>query len=255
MTVLGLITPGAELHMTTKTKGMAGLKPVETSNLHSKVYSQLRSGLMAGKFRPGETLTLRTLAAALGTSVMPARDAVLRLSGERALERSGRSVRVPVLDQEQFEDVQRFRIALEGEACMLAAVRITPVELAAIEQAHERVERTCSGGNLEKFLAANQEFHFAIYRAAHNPLLQSLIETLWLQAGPYLAKLAEGSTPRVCRAIDLAAHSRLVAALKKNDPEGARAALQADLSDRDELFSTLNLPVIEEPRARRARFS
>ena len=240
--------------MATKTDGMAGLKPVESSNLHSKVYAQLRSNLMAGKFRPGETLTLRTLAAALGTSVMPARDAVLRLSGERALERVGRSVRVPVLDKDQFEDVQRFRIALESEACALAAERATPVEFAAIEQAKDRAERTCEAGNLEKFLAANQEFHFAIYRAAHNPLLQSLIETLWLQAGPYLAKLAQGSTPKMCRAIDLSAHTRLVSALKKRDAAAACAALRADLSDRDELFETLDVPAEVDPvRPRKTR--
>ena len=94
--------------------GLAGLQPVEASNLHSKVYAQLRGNLMSGRFLPGQTLTLRTLAAALGTSVMPARDAVLQLSGEHALERSGRSVRVPVLTREQFADIQRMRIVLEG---------------------------------------------------------------------------------------------------------------------------------------------
>jgi DNA-binding GntR family transcriptional regulator len=241
--------------MNPKPKGISSLEPVRSSSLHSKVYAQLRKSLMAGKFRPGDTLTLRGLAAALGTSIVPARDAVMRLSGERALEQNGRSVRVPLLDEQQFEDVRRFRVLLEGEACAMAAVRITSRELTEVEETRDRAERCCASGNLDKFLTANQEFHFAVYRAAHNPLLQSLIETLWLQIGPYLAKLAEGSRPSDCRAIDLTAHRRLVQALRRHDPEAAREALRADLSDREELFENLHSkaePGAEPPaRARR----
>jgi DNA-binding GntR family transcriptional regulator len=225
--------------MRSKSKGMSELKPVESSSLHEKVYSQLRRGLMAGRFRPGETLTLRALAAALGTSVMPARDAVLRLSGERALEPQGRGVRVPVLDEQQFNDVLKFRISLEGEACALAAHRATREEIDEASAAADHAERMCASGNLDRFLVANQEFHFAVYRGAHSALLQSLIETLWLQIGPYLAKLAEGSSASDCRAIDLSAHRKLVSALKRRDAEAAREALRADLSDRDELFVPL----------------
>lgn len=223
--------------MTAESKGLTRLQPVESTSLNAKVYAHLRHNLMAGRFRPGESLTLRALAEALGTSVMPARDAVLRLSGERALEPHGRGVRVPVLDEQQFQDILRFRISLEGEACALAAVRATPEEVAEMQRCRQRADRSCAVGKLDDFLAANQEFHFTVYRGAHNPLLQSLIETLWLQIGPHLALLAEGSTRSDCRAVDLSAHKRLMAAIEKHDPEAAREALRSDLSDRPEMFA------------------
>ena len=238
--------------MTSASPGLSHLQPVESSSLNAKVYAHLRNNLMAGRFRPGDTLTLRALAEALGTSVMPVRDAVLRLSGERALEPHGRGVRVPVLDDAQFQDILRIRISLEGDACAMAAERASAAELAAIKRSRLQADRACAAGRLADFVAANQAFHFDVYRAAHNPLLQSLIETLWLQIGPYLALIAEGSTANDCRAIDLTAHAKLVDALERGDAEAARAALKSDLSDREEVLRLI-APAAEAPKKARPR--
>ena len=58
---------------------LAGIRPVESDTLTLRVYRGLRDFLMAGQARPGEKLTLRQLASALGTSPMPVREAVRRL--------------------------------------------------------------------------------------------------------------------------------------------------------------------------------
>lgn len=209
-------------------KGLAPLVPAEKTNLHQLAYAQLRQALMAGMFKPGEALTLRGLAAALGTSIMPARDAVLRLIGEQALERAGRGVRVPRLDDRRADDVLRFRIALEGEAAALAAVRATPSQIAAIERAAVRTEKCRAAGNLARFLAANQEFHFSIYRAAHSDLVICMIETLWLQIGPHLAGMASAMAGSLA-GIDLAPHDDIIGAIRRGDAAAAREALRADL--------------------------
>jgi DNA-binding GntR family transcriptional regulator len=222
--------------MTKRLAGIDQITPVATANLNQQVYSNLRSAIMAGKFRPGETLTLRGLAAQLGTSMMPARDAVLRLCVERALESSGRGVRIPGLTLQGLEDVLRFRIFLEGEAAALAAERATPEDIQRIEQAEQRVQKARDLGRMQKFLATNQEFHFAIYRSAHSDLLQAMIETLWLQMGPHLALLLESSGGIDDGAVDLKAHGWLVAAIKRRDSKAARAALQADLKESTDIF-------------------
>ena len=229
--------------MSVKSKGMSQLLPVESASLNEKVYAQLRQSIMNGKFRPGDTLTLRGLATALGTSIMPARDAVLRLSAERALESIGRSARIPVLSEQRFRDVLRFRIALEGEACALAAERATSADMEAIQRASERADTASEASSLDRFLAANREFHFAVYRGAHNDLLQSMIETLWLQIGPHLAQLAEASRSYY-KSVDLSAHQRLIAAVKKRDPQAAREALKSDLTDREDLLALTKEPVV-----------
>ena len=217
--------------------GIQQLAPVETASIHQQVYGEMRHAIMAGKFRPGEPLTLRGLAAALGTSIMPARDAVLRLAAERALESTGRGVRVPTLDLTRLQDVTRFRIALEGEAASMAAGRATADDLKKIETTAALTVKAQAGGQIHRFLAANQEFHFAVYRAAHSELLQSMIETLWLQIGPHLALLAESEQNGGAITIDLGAHTQLVEALRARDGDAARAAIEADLRDSVDIYA------------------
>ncbi len=236
--------------------GIDQLAPVDNANLHQQAYGQLREAMMAGKFRPGESITLRGLAAALGTSIMPARDAILRLVAERALESHGRSVRVPLLNIDRLRDVERFRVALEGEAAALAATRASTAEIEAIAAADMRCIKTLASGKVDKFIAANQQFHFAIYRAAHSDLLLSMIETLWLQIGPYLAYAAQYSHENTFEGLDLDAHVRMVAALRARDPEAARAALAADLKDSTDIYRPFKDMAVDDlpaPRRRSAR--
>src|SRR5256885_7031933 len=60
--------------------------PLKRQTLSSDVYAQLRELLITGQMIPGEQISLRTTASALGVSVMPVREAVHRLVAEQALE-------------------------------------------------------------------------------------------------------------------------------------------------------------------------
>ena len=61
------------------------LKAVEQETMADKVYQQLREALMSGRFAPGQALSLRSVAEAVGSSTMPVRAALTRLHAERAL--------------------------------------------------------------------------------------------------------------------------------------------------------------------------
>lgn len=209
---------------------------VEGGNLHERIYRQLRWAIMAGHHLPGEVLTLRSLAAALGTSIIPVRDAVLRLIAERALVRVGRNIRLPLMTFEEFRDVLRFREALEGEAVMLAAERATQIEIQGIRAANMRLLKVQKQGNLQAILDANQQFHFKLYESAHNELLQTMIETLWMQIGPHLGLLLRNNAGGSVAAIDLTAHRELIAAIEARDGVAARTALIADLEDSIDVF-------------------
>ena len=64
----------------------ANLNGAADEPLHENVYQEIRRNLIAGQFQPGEAVTLRGLAAKLGTSAMPVREALRRLVAERALD-------------------------------------------------------------------------------------------------------------------------------------------------------------------------
>src|ERR1700709_1393421 len=114
--------------MKTRIKGM---KPIDGSvTKGAQAYEQIKQAILQAQFRPGEVLSIRTLAASLGTSTMPGREAGTRLITERALEAlPNRGLRVPVLSDDDVQDVLRARFVLEGLAVELAAARISRVEI------------------------------------------------------------------------------------------------------------------------------
>src|SRR3546814_14190289 len=75
---------------------MTATPPAEAETRGSEAYEALKQALISGHFMPGQKLTLRMLAEALGMSVTPVREAIHRLTAERALEgAANRSVRIP----------------------------------------------------------------------------------------------------------------------------------------------------------------
>jgi DNA-binding GntR family transcriptional regulator len=208
------------------------LQPIERRTLNETAYERLRKALVSGRLEPGGVLTLRGLAGALGTSVMPVRDAVGRLVAEQALELlPNRGIRIPQLSPEQAEEVWRLRIDLEGEAAGLAATRADSTELAEIERLRDAVEDHARRGGLHPALEANDAFQFAVYRAAKTRVLIRLIETLRMQSVPHctaaLRRLLSERPPFLEETLRW--HDRLVAALRRRDAARAKEAKRRDL--------------------------
>lgn len=217
---------------------VARLQPIDTSTLHERAYIHLRNALMAGLFRPGEAVTLRGVADALGTSVMPVREAVRRLVSERALEMpNSRSIRVPLMSLAHFDELCACRILLEGEATYQAAARGEPEFLAQLGELDSLYNEAASSGDVKALLAANQSFHFALYLGSGSELLFSMIETLWLQSGPYLNLLIAGEEDqRNTREKAGPHHKELLAAVARKDKEAARDAIVADIGNAAKLY-------------------
>lgn len=162
--------------------------PVSRLTVHERVYDRIRDALVIGKMLPGQRIIIRELAAALGTSMMPAREALRRLEAENALVVAGSgTLSVPIMSPSDYEELCLIRVALEGKAAAEAAARITPDELAKLKQLIVALEKASDTRDLEAALRLNHEFHHLIYRAARRSLLLRLIESLWLRVGPQLS--------------------------------------------------------------------
>lgn len=91
------------------------LRQVSRDTLQDQVYRQIREALMSGRFQPGQKLTIRGLAEALGSSPMPVREALQRLSAENAFEVTETSrLRVRMMTVERLREIRDARVALEG---------------------------------------------------------------------------------------------------------------------------------------------
>src|SRR3546814_14072818 len=82
--------------------------PPRRETLGANVLFQIKELLLTGQLMPGEQLSLRSTAEALGVSVMPVREAVYQLVAAQALEVApNRSVRVPLMSADQFRSAER----------------------------------------------------------------------------------------------------------------------------------------------------
>ncbi|MGH6928145.1 MAG: GntR family transcriptional regulator [Dongiaceae bacterium] len=163
------------------------LTPVSRETIQEQVYRELRDALMRGRFVPGAAVTLRALADALGTSPMPIRAAIRQLVAEQALiARPNRTVIVPLITAERFDEIRHIRVALEGMLAGVAADRIGRVDIDRLAKIYEEINAAVMEDNVRGYLAGNQEFHFAIYRAACLPSALRMVENIWLQVGPLL---------------------------------------------------------------------
>src|SRR5215467_689025 len=208
--------------------GAASGSAQERDTMRVRVYRALARGLMAGMFKPGEAVTLRTLARHLGTSAMPVREAVSRLIAERALVLlPNRSVIVPRMSRVRFIELSETRQMLEGMMAEAACARATPALLRQLTEINEAMKRCVSDDDFHGALSHNMAFHFSLYRAAGNHVVLPLIEMLWLQAGPFLALSLTASGVRWTARH----HQSVLAALRASLGPSARRAIEADIED------------------------
>lgn len=212
---------------------VALLAKIDRETMSGRVYRDLRTMIMAGQVSPGERLSIRSMAAALGTSMMPVREAVARLAAEQALEvLPNRTVRVPVMSRRRFQELRGIRLMLEGHATAAAAERMTDTALAEVRALHAAFidEHTRDEPDAGQLVRINKDFHFRIYEAADMPALMQIIEGLWLQIGPVLNFDLRTRSRRLSECVALRYHQGMLDGLAARDGEAARAALAGDIT-------------------------
>lgn len=202
---------------------------LQRNTLNDEVYDQLKQAIIAGTILPGSSMTIRSLAASFGISPMPVREALRRLVAEHVLVMlPNRSVALPVLTRARFRELTRIRTSLEGLAAEEAAARIDRGIIEAMARINERMERKGAPRQTD-YLVLNREFHFTLYRSAGLPTLLSIIESLWLQAGPLL-NIQQRVYSESNRTVQ-AHHRVLLKALRQGDGAAARAAVVSDIEE------------------------
>lgn len=193
--------------------------------MQSNVLASLQYGLMSGLFVPGEVVSLRKLAASLGTSLMPVRESLSRLVAASALEElPSRSVRVPRLDAQSLEELFKLRVRVEGLATRLATSVVDDKAIEKLEQLNRMVKAAHAASATGEMLQANQRFHFYLYRLTGSSVLLPIIEGLWLRVGPTMFFAL--STPGLW---DSSSHLEILDALKKRAPAKAEKAMARDI--------------------------
>lgn len=203
------------------------LRQVSRDTLQEQVYRQLREALMSGRFQPGQKLTIRGLAEALGSSPMPVREALHRLSAENAFEVTETSrLRVRMMTPDRLREIRDARVALEGLLAEKAVLHLTPADLDAICTLCEQMQDAADRVDVSRYLWTNFAFHRRIYAVAKAELTVAAVENFWLHMGPCFALVAPDKA-HLNRSMQ--AHNRIVDALAARDGGAARAAVIDDI--------------------------
>lgn len=203
-------------------------EPVQGAGaLHDRLFRALRTRIMHGGLVPGAAITLRGLGEEYGVSMTPAREAVRRLVAEGALtlSSSGR-ISTPELSGERIEELASIRALLEPELASRALPRAHPALIDRLEALNEAVGASIRAGSAQGYIRTNLEFHRMLYLRAQAPAMLAMVETVWLQLGPTMAKLYG----RLNRTEPPRGHRLMVAALRAGDEPGLRLAVRADVT-------------------------
>jgi DNA-binding GntR family transcriptional regulator len=207
---------------------VASLKILDRPGLlGDRVYVTLREHLCSGWLPSGHPLQETVLAAQLGVSRTPIREALARLASEGLLGSEGRSFIVPLLSEADIDDIYELRLLLEPEALRQVAMHIREkaqigplrVQLAAMVAAH-------AADDVEAFMDANYRYRAAWLDIIPNRRLLRAIE-LYADHVRYLRTLTLDD--RAVRAVVLNGLKRIAAALSAADGAGASVAMREHL--------------------------
>lgn len=205
------------------------LQPIDKSNIASRVYAEIRDGLIAGKFQPGERFILHEMATQFGVSVTPVREALLRLVSERALEmHTAKMIGVPPLSVERYLELRTIRLALEPLAVELATPNIRASDLVQILESHRLFTESAQAHDPTARMLSNQTFHFQIYQLCQLPTLVSIIENLWASMGPILS--AYYAHMKHVHNHEPDAHQPLISAIQAGNAKAAAKAMASDIT-------------------------
>jgi DNA-binding GntR family transcriptional regulator len=216
--------------MTTTASGVAagdgsaeGAARLENLTLWERVHQHLRDEILANRLPPGTVLGEVALAASLGVSRGPVREALGRLAAEGLVTiRPRRGAVVSALTTEEFLEAYQVREALETLAMRLAVPRLGTEGVARMEAIVEEQRVHAKAGDVDAFFAANQAFHELIVETSGNRTLIEMHRQLVGHMGRYRMRSLDlrGSLER-----SVGEHGAIVEAVRTGDAERAARLL------------------------------
>lgn len=188
-----------------------------------EAYTVIKRRIIELALPPGAAFTEGGLAAELGLSKTPVREALARLRQERLVEAAARSgYCVTPVTMKHARDLFQLRALLEGEAAAIAADRGADLEtLVELEQLCIASYDPADKSSITRFLQANTRFHVTLASVGGNDALAGMLEQVLEQ----LERLFHLGLALSSRGDEMVhEHRELLDAVKLGDREAARRA-------------------------------
>lgn len=215
--------------------------------MRDDVYRRLRAALVDGTLAPGEQLRDHQLAAWLGVSRTPVREALLRLQQTGLVTAlPGRSTTVTSLDSKAARDAQAVVAAMHELAVREAVPLLTVDDLVRMREANVRFADAMEAGDPDGALAADDELHAIPVAATGNAALEAVLD----QFTPVLRRVERLRFASLAGRGSVALHSRLVDLCEEGDVEGAARVSFETWQTLEPLLESLPEVLSAEPNPR-----
>ena len=199
--------------------------------LRDVVFNTLRQGILKGDLKPGERLMEIHLAARLGVSRTPIREAIRMLELEGLVTMVPRKgAEVARISKQDLRDVLEVRKSLDSLAVSLACDRITEEEKEALKNAEEDFEHSISKGDVTSIAEADVRFHDVILKAGKNGRLMQMINNLAERMYRYRLEYIKDSRnhPRL-----IEEHRRIIEYIIEGDKDNACKAIETHIDNQE----------------------
>jgi DNA-binding GntR family transcriptional regulator len=147
--------------------------------LREQVYRRLKDSILNVVLEPNRRLIEEKLAAEMGTSRTPVREAIQKLEKEGLIHKLPKGgFAVNVVTDDDIEEVFGIRSVLEGYAGYLATIRATEDDLRVMEEIVQRQEICLDNAETDEIIRLNTNFHDLFYKTARSKKLYTIINDL-----------------------------------------------------------------------------
>jgi DNA-binding GntR family transcriptional regulator len=197
-------------------------------------YQRFKEHLLTGQIKSGSAISQSELVRLLGVPISPLREAIQVLQAEGLLTVMPRSgIRIVQPDLELIKNAYQLRRLLEREAVIKFTLNCTRATLDDWEQRHEQLVEAVEAGLDQPDLGKRVDevdygFHFVLVRALRNPIIEEVYRRNMERLVLIRLDRADAITPLLVK-VSMAEHLKVIAAMKRQNPEGAAAAMDEHL--------------------------
>jgi DNA-binding GntR family transcriptional regulator len=190
------------------------MEPVRRTLLRESAYEAIRDAIVRGELAPGASVRDADLAARLGLSRAPVRDALTRLAGEGLVETKPQSyTRVTPLDPGDVRDAAAVVRAMHELAARTAVPLLSPDDVEAMRAANRRFAAAVRAGEVDSAMTADDGLHDVLVRVAANRAAAATIE----RYTPLIRRLERVRFGRASGRRSVARHDSLIDACAGGD--------------------------------------
>jgi DNA-binding GntR family transcriptional regulator len=197
------------------------MPPIQRESLEAQTYARLRAAIVERRIMPGQRIPVDQLAREFGISRTPILHALKRLAQERVVDCiSRRGVFVRRFSKREMARLFEVREALEGMAVRLAAPRISPREILALEKLFRGFDGPPTAARIRRYIARDRYFHWRLVELAGNEQLMAALDSVNMMFFAYQDGVVRPPAETVPE------HAAILAALGRRDPEAGEAAMR-----------------------------